>query len=321
MPKVTAIAHLLRLWRTLGCLVKLLFNGPVKNSRLYLVCNSRSGLLLTVALVFVARLLGYRVYLHHHTYGYIDKYNRRMSWINRRMSRDCVHIVHCEQMIDDFCRQYPRRCRFETIFPSVVSLGLQSARERANEPLHLGMLSNLTISKGTATAGAVFHTLLRDRGRNVRLTLAGRASEKIVEEMIEDTLREYPRQVQYLGPVSGASKVDFFKSIDVLLFPTMYREESWGIVINEALAAGVPVITFDRGCTRTVVGDRAGLVVPRNGDFVLSATRQIEQWIDQPSTYREASHAAIAQAEYLHQQGQQQLDEFARCMFTSDGAC
>ena len=319
--KVTATAHLLRLWRTLGCMLKLVAGGRVENRRLYLVCNSRSGLLLTVALVFTARLLGHRIYLHHHTYGYIDKYNRWMSWINHRMSSDCVHVMHCEQMIEDFCRQYPKQCRFETVFPSVVKLELQSARERANEPLTLGMLSNLTIAKGTAAAGAVFHTLLRDRGRDVRLTLAGPVSEKVVEEMIEDTLRAYPSQAKYIGPVFGQSKVDFFNSIDVLLFPTMYREESWGIVLNEALAAGVPVITFDRGCTQTVVGEWAGLVVPRGGDFVLSATRQIEQWIDRPDTYREASYAAIAQAEYLHRQGQQQLDDFAVRMFAPDGAC
>jgi hypothetical protein len=64
--KVNSAAHLLRLWRTIGCMLKLIAGGRVENRRLYLVCNSRSGLLLTVALVFTARLLGYRVYLHHH---------------------------------------------------------------------------------------------------------------------------------------------------------------------------------------------------------------------------------------------------------------
>jgi glycosyltransferase involved in cell wall biosynthesis len=135
------------------------------------------------------------------------------------------------------------------------------------------------------------------------------------------SLVEFPGKVCHLGPVYDDAKLEFFRSIDVLLFPTRYREESWGIVLNEALAAGVPVITFDRGCTRTVVGERAGLVVSRDRDFVEPAVRQIEQWIDYPDTYREASGAAVAQAEYLHREGQRQLDEFAQHMFAPDGAC
>ena len=77
-----------------------------------------------------------------------------------------------------------------------------------------------------------------------------------------------------LGPVYGDDKAKFFAEIDVLLFPTQYKHESWGIVLNEALAAGVPVITNDRGCSSIVVGDRAGLVVPDPAQFVASATRR-----------------------------------------------
>ena len=318
--KITATAHLLRVWRTMGCLLKLMAGGRVENHRLYLVCNSRSGLLLTVMLVFAARALGHRVYLHHHTYGYIDTYNPWMAWIDRRMDSSCVHVVHCQQMIDDFRKQYPTKCHFETIFPSVVSLELQQPRLNLSSPLTLGMLSNLTLPKGTGLAIEVFRAL-QDRGRDGRLTLAGPITSHAAEERIQQTLTAFPGKVHHLGPVYGDAKSEFFRGIDVLLFPTRYREESWGIVINEALASGVPVITFDRGCTQTVVGEHAGLVVPRDADFVNLATRQIEHWIDQPDVYRKASHAAIAQAEYLHRQGQLQLDEFAQRMFVPDGAC
>jgi glycosyltransferase involved in cell wall biosynthesis len=312
--QVTAAAHALRVWRTMACLLKLITAGRVENQRLYLVCNSRSGLLLTVALVFAARLLGHRVYLHHHTYGYIDQYNRWMSWIDRRMDSHCAHVVHCEQMMNDFRRQYPTKCHFETVFPSVVSLTLQQPRNGLSSPLALGILSNLTIPKGTGLAIDVFRAL-HDRGRDVRLKLAGPITSDEAQSRVAQTLAEFPNQVCHLGPVYADSKLSFFRNIDVLLFPTRYREESWGIVLNEALAAGVPVITFDRGCTRTVVGDRAGLVVARDGDFVAAATRQIEHWMDHPGDYQDASHAAVEQADYLHRQGQSQLDVFARRMF------
>jgi glycosyltransferase involved in cell wall biosynthesis len=320
LRKVTATAHLLRVWRTLAGLFKVVAGGRVHNRRLYLVCNSRSGLLLTLALVYSARLLGHRVYLHHHTYGYIDKHNRWMSWIDHRMDGQCVHVVHCRQMVDDFRRQYPTKCRFETIFPSVVSLDVQQPRSILRSSFTLGMLSNLTLPKGTGLAIDTFRAL-HGRGRNVRLALAGPIASETAQQVIVRSLVEFPGKVCHRGPVYDDAKLEFFRSIDVLLFPTRYREESWGIVLNEALAAGVPVITFDRGCTRTVVGERAGLVVSRDRDFVEPAVRQIEQWIDYPDTYREASGAAVAQAEYLHREGQRQLDEFAQHMFAPDGAC
>jgi glycosyltransferase involved in cell wall biosynthesis len=125
----------------------------------------------------------------------------------------------------------------------------------------------------------------------------------------------YPDTVEYLGPVYGSAKVEFLSTIDALLFPTRYKDESWGIVINEALATGTPVVTFDRGCTRTVVGSDAGLVVPRDGEYVCAAVEQIEHWIARSEAYCSASTAAVDQAAYLHREGNLQLEQFAKQMF------
>ncbi len=38
--------------------------------------------------------------------------------------------------------------------------------------------------------------------------------------------------------------VDFYKAADIFVFPT--REDIWGLVINEAMALGLPIITTDR---------------------------------------------------------------------------
>jgi glycosyltransferase involved in cell wall biosynthesis len=100
------------------------------------------------------------------------------------------------------------------------------------------------------------------------------------------------------------------------LFPTRYPAESWGIVLNEAFAAGAPVITFDRGCTCDVVGEQAGLVVPRSGEYVAAAARQIEEWIADPVAYRAASQAAIERARFLCQQGEEQLERLVQHMFS-----
>src|SRR5262249_11694231 len=65
--------RVVRMLRTAGCLARLVLDGGAKNGRLYLTCNSRGGLAMTGLLVKAARRMGYKVYLHHHVYMYIDE--------------------------------------------------------------------------------------------------------------------------------------------------------------------------------------------------------------------------------------------------------
>jgi len=50
--------------------------------------------------------------------------------------------------------------------------------------------------------------------------------------------------VHFLGFQSKETLVKFYKAADVFVLPT--REDIWGLVINEAMAYGIPVITTDR---------------------------------------------------------------------------
>ena len=173
------------------------------------------------------------------------------------------------------------------------------------------MLSNLTIDKGVDLAIDTFR-ILNESGFQVSLEFAGPIQSRAANTLISDAVKSNPELVRYVGPVYGRAKSRFLSNIDALLFPTRYNEESWGIVLNETLAAGAPVITFDRGCTKTVVGCTAGLVVDRAADFAAVASEQIKRWIDYEGEYRMASLAAVEQATYLNQEGARTLDEFAR---------
>ncbi|MEX0641192.1 MAG: glycosyltransferase family 4 protein [Pirellulales bacterium] len=309
---VTIRARAKRVLRTLGCAFKLLWNGRVRDGRLYLSANSQGGLLITWIVVLVGRAMGHRIYLHHHTYGHIQRHSLPMAWIDRSMGSCGTHVVHCDQMIDDFQRQYHSTCGFETIFPSAESINVGQPRPAAHTPFRLGMLSNLTMDKGVDLAIATFRAL-REKNRDVTLDLAGPVRSRAVGRLLEQAQATYPGAVRHLGPLYDDAKTRFFEKIDALLFPTRY--ESWGLVLHEAFAAGAPVITFDRGCTNTLVGDRAGLVVPRDGDYITLAVNQIERWMDSSIDYGAASQAAVEQANYLQQQGRIQLEQFAQRMF------
>jgi glycosyltransferase involved in cell wall biosynthesis len=299
--------RVLRFLRTAKCLAKLILHGRVRNTRLYVTANSKGGLIMTGLIVNAARRLGYQIFLHHHAYNYIDHFDKKMAWINRSMKSEDVHIVHCQKMADDFRARYGDRCRFEILFPSIVSLPLGQSRQRAPEPFRLGFLANLTVAKGLDLVLETFR-VLQERGRNVRLCLAGPCGTVEAERLLSDAIKTFKGDVSHVGAVYDDRKVEYFNSIDCFLFPTKFECESWGIVLNEAMASGLPVITTNRGSVHTLVGNHAGLIVDDVARYVNEAVRQVEAWIDSPQDYSATSQAAIEQADYLHREAAVQLE-------------
>jgi glycosyltransferase involved in cell wall biosynthesis len=313
MPRRSLWMRLRRNGRMLRSVLKLLARGRVHGERLYMVANSYSGLYSTAIVVFVGKRLGYTVYLHHHVYFYIDEPDRRMEWIVRQLGPRDFHVVHSTKMVDDFRRRYPTSSGFMTVYPSIVVDEIGKSREALDRPMRLGLLSNLSAAKGLSDVLETFQTLV-ERGRDVALTLAGPVPAGESQRMIDEFVVRYPGRVRSIGPAYGDDKRRFFDGIDVFLFPT--KTESWGLVLNEALAVGIPVITYDRGCTAMVVGEEAGLLLDRDEPFAERAALQVERWMEDNEAYRRASVAAVAQAQQLHDEGQLTLDNFVRHMFS-----
>ena len=72
------------------------------------------------------------------------------------------------------------------------------------------------------------------------------------------------KRVELLGYRDSATMADFYRSIDVLVVPSLPTpgwEEQFGRVVVEAMAAGVPVVSTTSGSLPEVVGD-AGVLVP-----------------------------------------------------------
>ncbi|HEX8591410.1 MAG TPA: glycosyltransferase [Candidatus Paceibacterota bacterium] len=94
---------------------------------------------------------------------------------------------------------------------------------------------------------------------NARLVLAGDGPDRtaLVRQMEAAGIQE---QVVFLGVRNDIPSL--LKAADCLVLPS--RWEGLGLVVPEALAAGLPVIVADFPAGKDMVGDgRAGLVVPR----------------------------------------------------------
>jgi glycosyltransferase involved in cell wall biosynthesis len=108
-----------------------------------------------------------------------------------------------------------------------------------------------------------------DLARPIFLTVGRLAVEKNVEAFLKLDLpgsklvvgdgparsalaRQYPRAV-FLGARQGEALAEIYSSADVFVFPS--RTDTFGLVLLEALASGVPVAAFPAAAPRDVIGD------------------------------------------------------------------
>ena len=103
--------------------------------------------------------------------------------------------------------------------------------------------------KGIDDLRATF-TWLKQQMPDFRAVVIGKSQDKL--EPVVNRMGLQPN-VTFSGLVSEEEKFRLLKSSRVFVMPSRY--ESWGIVVGEALASGVPVVAYDLPCYRPVFGD------------------------------------------------------------------
>jgi len=100
---------------------------------------------------------------------------------------------------------------------------------------------------------------------DIEVLLAGRWQANGFKEKVRSFVREndLEMQVKILGVVTGEEKIKLFKSSDVFVLPTYFYLEGQPVVVLEAMAAGLPVITTDRGSIKEMItpGEN-GFIIP-----------------------------------------------------------
>jgi glycosyltransferase involved in cell wall biosynthesis len=121
----------------------------------------------------------------------------------------------------------------------------------------VGHLGNNSVEKGTVDLLQAA-TRLWQRGADFRVLLAGPAMPNFRRFM--EAFGESPR-VRRLGVLSDEQKRDFFAGIDIFALPS--RSDSFGLVLPEAWANGLPNIAYRAGGPADLIRDgEDGLLAP-----------------------------------------------------------
>jgi phosphatidylinositol alpha 1,6-mannosyltransferase len=134
-------------------------------------------------------------------------------------------------------------------------------RKRANGPFSIGYVGRLTPEKNLRWFRELERRLLAAGQRDFRLVLVGDGSER---EWLKKNLQfgELP------GVLRGDSLAAAFADMDVFVFPS--RTDTFGLVILEAMASGVPVVVSpDTGARVQVQNGVAGFLAEDFTESVL----------------------------------------------------
>lgn len=183
-----------------------------------------------------------------------------------------------------------------TIIPNCLDLASFAEPPRGgwrpSEPVKLLWLSNLFRAKGIETLIAACQTI-RERGLDFELTIAG-AEGDVSEPQLHERLLHYGIKdtAIYIGSVESKGKANAFSNADLFVFPSHYANEAQPLVVLEAMAAGVPVITSDIATLPEFVRDgQTGFLCPPQNPTMLAETiiRAIE-FPDETSRMRNAAY-------------------------------
>jgi glycosyltransferase involved in cell wall biosynthesis len=114
------------------------------------------------------------------------------------------------------------------------------------------------------------------------------AGEGPEAETIEQAAKDFPLTIRYLGNLSPDETPRLFAASDLLVFPTL--RDCWGMVVNEALAAGIPVLgsRYAGAAEELLRGDDVGRLidplVPDSLDEALVAAVRDAQWANTSPT-------------------------------------
>jgi glycosyltransferase involved in cell wall biosynthesis len=151
-------------------------------------------------------------------------------------------------------------------------------RRTESDHLRVGFLGNVIPTKGVHVLIEAY-TMLKESGASVELQIWGDVS---LDPDYYGRLRQHaPDDISWGGRYVNSDLAAILSNLDVIVVPSVWHETQ-GIVIQEAFAAGLPVlVSADTSLVETVTSGKNGLHFKRGSADDLA--RQIRRLLDEPA--------------------------------------
>ena len=284
--------RLTRLPRVLSGLARLLACPARHGDVLYMSVSGGLGQVYEIAFLALARMRALRIYLHYHSFAYLDRRNLITAALIRMSGPAAVHVTLSPGMADRLRSRYPAAGRVVSISNAVFFTEDEAPGTARSRLRTIGFISNISAEKGIFEFLEVV-AAYEARGLPLRAMIAGPFQDERTERTVRERLATLGT-AEYVGSRYGRDKDLFLSSIDALVFPTRYVNEAEPLTLHEALRRHIPVIAYGRGAVPEVVDASCGRVIPPGDRFLPAALSQLESWSASDERYQAASRAAFA---------------------------
>ncbi len=197
----------------------------------------------------------------------------------------------------DYAIRYPQPRHFSIPYHCDLAPFLALPRRgRADGAVVFLFCGQMIVRKGVDVLLTAFSAL----GENARLLLVGREAE--LPGMLAALPERVRARIEYAGFQAPDALPEFFGRADVFVLPSRY--DGWGVVVNQALGAGLPVLCSDAvGAGYDLVrADVNGATFPM-GDAEALRT-QMQRLLDAPELIERWGAASREKApDYLPERG------------------
>jgi glycosyltransferase involved in cell wall biosynthesis len=189
--------------------------------------------------------------------------------IGKKAARD-----YRRQFPDIRVHEVPYYCRLD---------GFNSGNlERPRSPATVFFCGQMIARKGVDLLLKAFQRVI-ESGLPAKLLLVGREAD--LPGMLEEIPSEVQEHIEFAGFQAPDKLPEFFEKADVFVLPSRY--DGWGVVVNQALAAGLPAICSD------AVGAAEDLVKPDWNGYIFpsgetdSLAEQLSALLSSPGKVKE----------------------------------
>lgn len=194
----------------------------------------------------------------------------------------------------DYQKRFPNKPIFNIPYYCDLTNFTKDIAKRPRNPVTILFCGQMIARKGVDILLEAFNNLIQF-GYDTQLLLVGREAE--LPQLLERLPQETCQKITYAGFQSPENLPKFFHQADLFVLPSRY--DGWGVVVNQAIGAGLPVICSDgvgAGHDLITPGEN-GEIFPNGNCQALTAT--LRHYLQQPDKIQLASRASIKKSAEL----------------------